>query len=188
MTTEVDVYISLDGADIRVGRLYAHRRRSTESTSFGYAEGYLGDPRAFALDPQLPLVAGLQQSAVGLPLFRAFADSSPDRWGRNLVRRQERLRSRDSATTARTLGEFELLLGVRDDLRQGAVRFRRAPDPAFLAAHGTGVPVLTDLPGLLGAADRLAADDADHADLAALVRAGSSRRRARLITRADRRA
>ena len=174
MITDVLVYVSIDDQDVLAGHLYSHRRRGSESASFTYDPQYLARPDAYALDPQLPLLAGTQQTPVGLALFPAFADSSPDRWGRNLIQRRERLRAREEGRTDRSYGEFDLLLGVRDDLRQGALRFRADPDGTFLATETEGVPLLTDLPGLLGAADRVDADTADRADLAALVRAGSS--------------
>lgn len=174
MISDVRVYVSIDSDDVYAGHLYSHRRRGNESASFGYDDSYLTRSDAYALDPQLPLVSGRQQTAVGLALFRAFADSSPDRWGRNLLWRRERARAREQQESARSFGEFDLLLGVRDDLRQGATRFRARDDADFLATDDVGVPLLTDLPGLLGAADRVAADTADFADLSLLVRAGSS--------------
>lgn len=172
MSSPVDVYVVVGGADVRAGRLFSHRRRGTESASFVYDDRYLANPDAYALDPQLCLAGGSQQTVVGLPLFRAFADSSPDRWGRNLIRRAER--SRTGERTARSFGEFDLLLAVRDDLRQGAIRFREPADGQFLAGEDAGVPLLTDLPSLLTAADHVGEKTADAADLRALVRAGSS--------------
>ncbi|MEO8887954.1 MAG: type II toxin-antitoxin system HipA family toxin [Jatrophihabitantaceae bacterium] len=162
-----------DGDDVLAGTVYSHRARGRESTSFVYDAGYLADRRAYALDPQLPLSAGPHQSAVDLPMFRAFADSTPDRWGRNLIRRAERMRARDQHDTVRSFGEFDLLLGVRDDLRQGALRFRDPDTGEFVATH-TGVPLLTDLPTLLSAADRVAGDAEDAEALLLLLRAGSS--------------
>lgn len=61
--------------------------------------------------------------------------------------------NREEDATPRSFGEFDYLLGVRDDLRQGAVRFRaNDSDSAFLATDQVGVPLLTELPVLLGAA------------------------------------
>ncbi len=173
MLSDVRVYVTIGTENVHAGHLYARRRRGSESATFRYAGQYLAHPAAYALDPALPLISDAQHTALEVPLFRAFADSSPDRWGRNLIRRRERLRTREEGGTARTFGEFDLLLGVRDDLRQGAIRFR-AEDPEFLATDRMGVPLLTDLSALLGAADREAAHEADYADLVLLVRAGSS--------------
>src|ERR1035438_6857293 len=104
----------------------------------------------------------------------AFADSLPDRWGRTLIQRAERARAKAVATAPRSMSEVGLLLGVRDDLRQGALRFRLDEQGPFLAAEESGVPALTDLPALLDIAARAERDTADYEDLRRLVRAGSS--------------
>ena len=174
MTTDVQVYVDIDDDTVHAGHLYSHRRRQSESAGFTYADPYLTRPDAYALDPALPLVSGTQHTPLGVRLFRALADTSPDRWGRNLILRAERVRARDARTTARSLSELDLLLGVRDDLRQGALRLRTAAGTTFLAPESSGVPHLIDLPSLLSAADHLAGDDADDDQLMALLRAGSS--------------
>jgi serine/threonine-protein kinase HipA len=70
--------------------------------------------------------------------------------------------------------ETDLLLGVRDDLRQGALRFRLGDQAPFLATEDSGVPVLADLPVLLEIAARSERDTADYEELKLLLRAGSS--------------
>lgn len=165
------VWVDIDGVSVRAGQLYSHRRRGHESASFAYEPSYLGDPRSYALDPGLPLASGTQQTAVGRPIFGAFADSCPNRWGRRLIERAEAQRAHSEGGTARSFGEFDLLLRVRDDLRQGAIRY--ATDDGFVA-DPTGVPAMTDLPTLLQAADTIDADHADAGALALLLRAGSS--------------
>ncbi|HUZ55164.1 MAG TPA: HipA domain-containing protein [Streptosporangiaceae bacterium] len=72
------------------------------------------------------------------------------------------------------MSEIDLLLGVRDDLRQGALRFRLGDQGPFLATEESGVPVLTDLPALLDIAARAERDTANYEDLRRLLRAGSS--------------
>ncbi len=106
-------------------------------------------------------------------MFGAFADSAPDRWGRTLVQRREAAVARAEGREPRSLGEVDYLLGVRDDLRQGALRFRRDDGPSE-ATEDRGVPALTDLPELLSLAERAETDSADLPDLHRLVRVGSS--------------
>ncbi|MFP5331103.1 MAG: type II toxin-antitoxin system HipA family toxin [Acidimicrobiia bacterium] len=72
------------------------------------------------------------------------------------------------------LTEVEFLLGVRDDLRQGAVRFRPQNQEEFASADPSGVPAMTDLPDLLDASNRIERDDAVQEDLLRMIRAGSS--------------
>lgn len=171
--TPVEVYVAAADRHEHAGTLYAHRRRGTESATFTYAGGYLASSGAYALDPELPLMGGARQTRVGRPLFGALTDCAPDRWGRTLLTRREAALARAERRTTRTLGEIDYLLGVRDDLRQGALRLR-VDDGPFLADHDTGVPALTDLPALLDLAARAERDTADLSDLHRLVRAGSS--------------
>lgn len=171
----VEVWVSIAGVDVRAGTLYPHRRRggSTESASFTYVDEYIANPRAYSLDPGLPLETGAHQSLLGHPMFGAFGDCAPDRWGRTLVKRREAAQARVEGREPRSLGEADYLLGVRDDLRKGALRFRRDDGP-FEAMDDRGVPALTDLPELLTLAARAEADSADLPDLQRLIRVGSS--------------
>jgi serine/threonine-protein kinase HipA len=174
MNSEVAVYVAVGERNLLAGRLYPHRRRGVESASFSYDDRYLADPDSYALDPALPLVTGSLQTPVGLSLFGAFSDCAPDRWGRTLIARAETARARLAGTAPRSLSEADVLLGVRDDLRQGALRFRLSEDGPFLAAEDSGIPVLTDLPTLLDIVERVESDAADYVELNRLLRAGSS--------------
>ena len=170
----VDVFVSIAGRDILAGRLYSHHRRGRESATFSYDVQYLADPAAYSLDPALPLVAGSLQTPVGLKLFNAFTDSAPDRWGRNLIDRRERVRATSSGSPSLRLAEIDYLLGVRDDLRQGALRFRDVESGAFVAGEEAGVPVFGDLAELMDLTSRSDTADVGEAELARLVKAGSS--------------
>ena len=121
----VDVWVDLAGRDVAAGTLWTHRRRSAESATFAYRPEYLRLPEAYALDPALPLRTGSQQTRVGQALFGAFQDCSPDRWGRTLLERREVALAHEQGRTPRALADVDHLLGVRDDLRQGALRLRR---------------------------------------------------------------
>jgi hypothetical protein len=61
---------------------------------------------------------------------------------------------------------MEYLLRVRDDLRQGALRFRYHDSAALLAPEVMGVPPLVELGKLLGPAERLDRDAETAAELA----------------------
>ncbi len=187
----VRVTVQIDGADLPCGTLDQNVRNNRESLTFSYDARYLEHPQAFALSPDMPLGPGAFHS-VGMAELRAFGDCMPDRWGTNLMRRKEARLAREEGRTPRTLFEFDLLCGVDDAQRQGAVRLwseAGATDKAggtggmgkagetgaareALSAPGTGVPREVDLPALLDAAD-LAADDL-AADVRDLISAGSS--------------
>ena len=169
---EVEVVVQIGGSDVTAGRMWSHRRRKAESTTFSYSPEYLARGDAYPLDPILPLVGGQLQTPVGQSIFGAFSDCAPDRWGRMLIHRRDRRREGNTAEPG--FAEIDYLLGVRDDLRQGALRFRDPGTQEFLATEDGGVPHLIDLPDLLNLADRAERDVADEDELEILLRGGSS--------------
>lgn len=170
----VDVVVHVDGAEVHAGRLYSNFARGVESATFIYDDEWLADRRGYSLEPALPMVGGAQHTAPGQAMFRAFADSAPDRWGRRMLERAERLRAENAGSPARRLGQASFLLGVRDDLRQGAVRFREPGTGTYLADEQAGVPAVSELPHLLELADRVERDEAKWDELREMLRVGSS--------------
>ncbi len=170
---ELLVYVDLAGVAHFVGRLWARRARNRESATFEYDTDWLVNPTRFALEPALMLGGGPQHT--GRALFGAFGDSAPDRWGRNLIQRDERRRAQAEARAPRNLSEVDFLLGVGDIARQGALRFKETPDGPFLASgDGANIPPLIRLGELLNAAMRVAADGEDESDLRLILAPGSS--------------
>ncbi|CAG7573742.1 serine/threonine-protein kinase HipA [Barrientosiimonas humi] len=153
MTTVEVLVDEADGARV-VGQAHFTRQRGQISTTFLYDPGYLSSDGT-SIDPGLPLVSGAQHQS---GLVRAFADSAPDRWGRNLVEKAERARARDEGRAPRRLDDLDFLLGVSDDTRQGALRYRLPGSEEFLGRPAT-VPRLVSLPELLRASDGLASDE-----------------------------
>jgi len=162
-----------DGSQVRAGTLRFHEKRQIASATFIYEQAYLADPRAYPLDPTLHLDAGSHQTPPGLAVFGAMRDGAPDRWGRNLMIRAEHQRADREAATEPTLLESDFLLGTRDDLRQGALRYT-TDDELFLAPPRSGVPRLIALPRLLELTDALVTRGAVDAELRDLVAAGGS--------------
>lgn len=98
-----------------------------------------GDAAADVYTATLQLDAGSHQSPLGVAVFGAMSDGVPDRWGRNLMTRAERERAQREGVTERTLIESDFLLGTRDDLRQGALRYT-TDDKTFLALAVAKLP------------------------------------------------
>ena len=171
---QAQVWVQIGGKDVLAGRLWSHRRRGAESQTFSYDADYIARRDAYELDPGLQLVVGQQQTPGDKSIFGAFSDAAPDRWGRRLITRAEKQRVKREGGAERSFGETDYLLGVRDDLRQGALRFRAAGSDVFLADETEGVPYLLELPRLLSAADRLERDEASEEELRTLLRGGSS--------------
>jgi serine/threonine-protein kinase HipA len=172
---EIEVFVQIAGEDVFAGRLWPHRRQRTESETFAYSPAYLARKDAYALDPALPLVSGQIQTPLGRAMFGAFSDCAPDRWGRMLIQRRARRGGRGAGSTGeQSFGEIDYLLGVRDDLRQGALRFHDPESEQFLANETSGVPHLVELPELLRLAERAERDVASEDELEVLLKGGSS--------------
>lgn len=167
--TTIQVLVD-EGSHTRpVGQAHFTRTRGQISTTFLYEPGYLADD-GMAIDPALPLVSGSQHQR---GLVRAFADSAPGRWGRNLIEKAERTRARDEGRAPRRLDDLDFLLGVSDDTRQGALRFRLPGDQAFLDKPSS-VPQLVSLPQLLHASDELASDEDPSSAVKQLLDTGTT--------------
>jgi len=168
------IHIDFDGETRPVGSLWiATGRRGTLSSTFRYAESWLEYRNAFAVDPLLDLTSG------GLfhkeRLFGAITDSAPDRWGRSLIARAERMRARREGRAPRYLNDLDYVLRVSDLTRQGALRFASAEGGDFLATHDTAaVPPLVELPRLMAAAQGFLDNPDSEEDLRILLAPGSS--------------
>lgn len=130
----VAVHADLDAFDEpqSMGELRHQAGKSGGVFSFAYDPAWLKRPEAFAFDPDLALVSGPQYPPGGRENFGIFLDSSPDRWGRGLMQRRENLRARKEDRKPRSLTEWDFLLGVHDETRMGALRFRDPASGIFL--------------------------------------------------------
>jgi len=142
MTNEVEVWLDADFLErTRVGAL-SHDRGTLR---FAYDSAWLKNPQAFALDPDLSLGDGSYFPNAEAGNFRVFDDSAPDRWGQTLMKRREALAAKDEGRKPRTLYAWDFLLGVEDVSRQGALRYRRPGEDAFLAHETLTVPPAASL-------------------------------------------
>lgn len=116
-----------------VGQLNSERVRGTEVFSFTYSEEWLRNKFAQVIDPELQLFKGRQYLGnEGKANFGIFTDSSPDRWGRVLMRRREAALARQEKRPVNTLFETDYLLGVYDEHRMGGLRFKLEEAGEFL--------------------------------------------------------
>lgn len=129
----IEVYadwIGLDSAT-RLGTLSVQAARGKEVFSFEYDATWLRRDDNRILDPDLRFYKGPQYAGSGKPNFGLFLDSSPDRWGRVLMRRREAILARKEGRAPRRLGEADYLLGVYDKNRMGALRFKVPGSEAY---------------------------------------------------------
>jgi serine/threonine-protein kinase HipA len=128
------VYADWQGLDkpILMGNLYAEQLRGSEIFSFEYDKAWIESGNAQVLDPDLQLYAGKQYVKEARDNFGIFLDSSPDRWGRLLMRRREAAWARQEKREQTNLFETDFLLGVYDAHRMGGLRFKLDPEGPFL--------------------------------------------------------
>ena len=119
-------------APVCIGVLTASRVRGKEIFAFEYDSSWLGSGWSMQLDPELLNFTGYQYPSGIKQNFGAFTDSSPDRWGRTLIKRREAYRARNEKRKVRTLCESDYLLGVFDENRMGGLRFKLDKSGAFL--------------------------------------------------------
>lgn len=159
------------------GCLYITPIRGGESCAFEYDEEWLKKMSpAVSLDPELMPFPGRQYPA-GKPLFGVFADASPDRWGRVLMNKRERLRAEKDSRKPRKLYDSDYLIGVYDETRMGGLRFKEDPDGPFLSDdRDAAVPPWARLRTLEEAARNYENDESGMTEkwLEQLVRPGSS--------------
>lgn len=171
---EFEVHIDLAGRTRPVGLVRSNRTRGAETHLFEYLPAWLADPQRFSLEPALSLTRGAFAPPAGLVTFGAIGDSAPDTWGRRLMQRAERRAASREGRAVRTLGENDYLLGVADETRLGALRFRRTGEDTFQAPVRSGVPAVVELGRLLQITERILRDEETDDDLRLIFAPGSS--------------
>lgn len=167
------VYVDVGGSSVRAGTLWSAGRPGRTAFTFQYEDAWPADARAFELDPELLLVPG--RKAAAPHLFGGLVDSAPDRWGRSLLARAERMRAREEDRAPRALTEMDYVLGVSELTRPGALRFRTSEHGPFLAERSDGdAPPLLELPHLLAAAQGFLDDPENESALRVLLAPVSS--------------
>lgn len=129
---DILVYIDLQSVPILIGVLHCEVVRGKEVFSFELDSDWLKSRNFRQLDPDLGRFAGFQYLKEEKSNFGVFLDSSPDRWGRMLIKRRETLSARAENRSVRTLFESDFLLGVYDENRMGALRFKTDLNGSFL--------------------------------------------------------
>ena len=161
----IAVYADWDGlpAPLGLGVLHAQRGAGREIFEFAYDAAALAHPavRNLQLDPRLGLFTGRQHPPQSHESFGVFADASPDRWGRLLMRRRlEREQRAGRVGKAVRLHASDYLLGVHDAFRVGALRFRPGDTGDFLDnRHGVAAPPFIQLRELEAASLALERDE-----------------------------
>lgn len=121
------------GHPVLMGSLYVNVIKGGESYSFEYDKGWLKKTGlTLTLDPELMPYSG-RQYPTGKNIFGLFADASPDRWGRVLMNKRERILAEKDGRKPSKLYDSDYLLGVYDETRMGGIRFKVNTEGTFLS-------------------------------------------------------
>ena len=177
---EKTIYVYDDFTDeesVLMGKLYVGVIKGGETYSFEYDQGWLKKNNlALSLAPELHPYPGRQFSS-DKNIFGLFADSSPDRWGRVLMQKRERLLAVKEGRKPRKLYDSDYLLGVYDETRMGGLRLKLDREGCFLSDdEETSVPPWTSLRAIEEASRNFENDDTGIIGkwLEQLLRQGSS--------------
>jgi serine/threonine-protein kinase HipA len=145
---------------MQMGILRTQVSKGEEIFSFEDSKKWLESGYAQDIDPDLKLFTGPQYLNDEKPNFGIFLDSSPDRWGRMLMKRREAIKEREVGEKPKNLYESDFLVGVNDETRMGGIRFKLHEEGDFLE-HGETVkaPPITSIRELEQASLRIEDDD-----------------------------
>ena len=151
-----------NGDDQFMGILTAQHIRGKEIFAFEYNESWMtANHEVIFLDPNLGFYKGKQFLPEEKSNFGLFLDSSPDRWGRLLMRRREAWQAKVDEREEKTLFESDYLLGVFDGHRLGALRFKLSQEGEFMNDQKQmATPPWTSLRELENASLQLEREDA----------------------------
>lgn len=162
---------------VLLGRLYVSVIKGGETYSFEYDRSWLKQNIiSVDLDPELMAFEGRHYPS-GKRIFGLFSDASPDRWGRVLMNKRERILAEKEGRKPRKLYDSDYLIGVYDETRMGGIRFKDTPDGPFLSDDKeTAAPPWTTLRTLEQASINFENDETGLTEkwLNQLVKPGSS--------------
>ncbi|MEO8254439.1 MAG: HipA domain-containing protein [Flavobacterium sp.] len=140
MANKIDIYVYAHWQGMQdpkiIGVLSAQQAKGKKAFSFEYDKNWLKTEQKFLLDPDIQLYGGPQYPNQK-ENFGIFLDSMPDTWGRTLMKRREAQWAKEHKEKPKTLYDIDFLLGVYDESRMGALRFKIDPNGDFLDNNKT---------------------------------------------------
>jgi serine/threonine-protein kinase HipA len=160
-----------------IGVLTAQQAKAKKAFSFEYSNDWIQSKEQMLLDPDIGWFKG-QQYPNGKENFGVFFDSMPDTWGRTLMKRRAAQKAKDEGLQVSSLYDIDFLLGVYDESRMGALRFKLDHNGPFLDNNpNSPTPPMSSIRELQYAAEVLESDENSGAIkkwLAILMAPGSS--------------
>ncbi len=180
-TGKLDIYVYAHWKGMQepqlIGTLSALYAKGKKAFSFEYDKTWIASKHQMLLDPDIQFYGGPQYPNKK-ENFGVFLDSMPDTWGRTLMKRREAQQANIKGERAKTLYEIDYLLGVYDESRMGALRFKTDINGPFLDDNNlTPTPPWSSIRELQEAAKNFENDEINEdakKNLAILLGPGSS--------------
>ena len=139
-----------------IGVLSYERVRGNDHFAFEFSREWLSRHGGVILSGDVMNVRGMQYPRQGNSVFGFVKDSFPDRWGRALLDRRERLAAQEEHRPVRTLSNYDYLVGIEDLTRMGGIRYRTENNGAFINSNSRySVPPLESLRALCDACQEI---------------------------------
>ena len=134
-----------------IGVLSYEQVRGNDHFVFEYSRTWLKQYGGIILSGDLMNVSSPQHPRIS-DVFGFVKDSFPDRWGRLLLDRRERLIAQTEGRSKRTLSNYDYLIGIEDFTRMGAIRYKGEDNNDYInAAAKYSVPPIESLRALCDA-------------------------------------
>ena len=115
-----------------IGILGYEHIRGKDHFVFEYSREWLKHYGGILLSGDLMNVPSLQHPRGNDNVFGFVKDSFPDRWGRLLLDRRERLMAQSEGRPKRALTNYDYLIGIEDFTRMGGIRYKREDSDDYI--------------------------------------------------------
>ena len=105
-----------------IGTLDYERLKGDASFRFSFNQEFLLRFPGLTISADLGKYLGMQAASGNL--FSFLGDALPDRWGKALVDKKERMEAKEAERLPRSFDDFGYLVRIDDFSRMGALRFR----------------------------------------------------------------
>ena len=133
---KITVYADFDflPAPQEIGILGYEHVRGKDHFVFEYSHQWLKKYGGILLSGDLMNVPSLQHPRGNDNVFGFVKDSFPDRWGRLLLDRRERLIAQSEGRPVRVLTNYDYLIGIEDFTRMGGIRYKEEDGEGYINA------------------------------------------------------
>ena len=134
---KITIYADFDflASPQEIGTLGYEHVRGKDHFVFEYSREWLKQHGGIMLSGDLMNVPSLQHPRGADSVFGFVKDSFPDRWGRLLLDRRERLMAQAEGRPVRALTNYDYLTGIEDYTRMGGIRYKSTDSEDYINAN-----------------------------------------------------